>query len=62
MDAAPTFETGDRVLMHSLDNTRVWRGTVLEYNASGDCYRVEWDDNFVSTAPLSRLEADESRR
>jgi hypothetical protein len=59
VSAAPSFEAGDWVLMHSLDNTRVWRGTVLEYDAPGDLYRVEWDGNFVSSVRSFHLEADE---
>jgi hypothetical protein len=55
---ARAFETGDRVMMHSLDATRIWRGTVLEYDPPDDCYRVEWDDDFVSTVQPCRLEAD----
>jgi hypothetical protein len=62
MSTAPAFDAGDRVMviMHSIDNTRVWRSTVLEYSANGDFYRVEWDDNFVSIARPSRLEVDDA--
>jgi hypothetical protein len=48
--------------MHSLDNTRVWRGIVLEYNTPGDFYLVEWDDNFVSRVRSFHLEADELQK
>jgi hypothetical protein len=59
VSAAPSFEAGDWVLMHSLDNTRVWRGTIMPANEKTQPghYRVFWDDDFVSSSiPADLLE------
>jgi hypothetical protein len=59
VSTAPVFETGERVLMHSLDNTRVWRGTIMPANEKTQPghYRVFWDDDFVSSSiPADLLE------
>jgi hypothetical protein len=59
VSAAPAFEPGERVLMHSLDSTRVWLGTIMPANEKTEPghYRVEWDDDFVtSSIPADLLE------
>jgi len=55
---AGALPVGTRVMMHSRDNTRVWRGYVMPSVTSTppDCRRVFWDDDWVSTAPISRLD------
>lgn len=63
VSAAPAFKTGERVLMHSLDSTRVWHGEILPANEKTEPghYRVEWDDNFVSSSiAADLLEADDA--
>jgi|GEM_PF-2637881 len=55
---AGALPVGTRVMMHSRDNTRVWRGYVMPSVTStpADSVRVFWDDDWVSTAPINRLE------
>ena len=52
------FPTGTRVLMHSRDNTHVWRGYVTPslQHTPADHRRVFWDEDWVSTVPVARLE------
>ena len=55
------FTAGTRVMMHSRNNTQVWRGKVIgpvrDHGAT--TRRVMWDEDWSSTVPVDRLELDD---
>lgn len=56
------YAPGRRVMMHSLDNTRVFKGKILPghtkpgYETPEDKRRIAWDDDIITTVPVTRLE------